>query len=198
MLKNKIIYAFCAALYVLTGTVFADFNSENPTTGTDKINIYEQDDEKDSFDQYGFTRGDMAYLYNGGFDPSQIQTINGEVKKLYRIQFPDQDCYLIAILETKANNGKLAVNLGPVWFIEENGLALNEGDNIQVTGAKMRSNGRFLVIATSLTKSGKSVNIRDQDGGALWGSPRSQKGNAGCMKFNMNKSYHTNTYNNNH
>lgn len=192
MLNKKTLYAFCAALSLFTAPAFADnsngsMNSSNPTTSTDKIYIFEQDDEKESFTRYGFTRGDMAYLYNGEFATDNITNVNGEVTKIYRLQYPDQDCYLIAIIETKANNGKIAVNLGPVWFIEENGLSINEGDSIQVTGAKMRTNGRFVMIATVVTKNGKSINVRDSEGTALWGSPRSQKGNAGCMKFEINK-----------
>lgn len=188
MLSGKFLTKMCvlgASAYFLTGSMFADDN--NGKTPTDQINVYEQDDEKQTYTKHGFTRGDMSYLYDTKFDPSQVESVGGQVTKVMRVQYPDNDCYLIAVLHTKANNGEMAVNLGPIWFIEENNMEINEGDDIQITGAKMRTNGRFLIIATELTKNGKTLNIRDKEGAPLWGSPKSQKGNAECMKLNMKK-----------
>lgn len=174
--------------FMISGTAFAlDVTKEKQNVPTDKITIFEQDDEKDAFTKHGFTRGDMTYLYSGNFDSSMMENISGDVKKVMRVQFPDKDCYVIAILKTQANNGKMAVNLGPIWYLEENNFMINEGDTIQVAGARARSNGRFLVLATELTKNGQTLNIRDKEGTPLWGSPKSQKGDARCMKLDFKK-----------
>lgn len=187
MLKTKFMSQLSMlgiTLFVLTSSsVFAaNQNRDMKTIATDQMKIFEQEDEKQMFTDHGFTRGDMSYLYDGEFDPKLIENVSGNVTQVLRVQYPDTDCYLVAILSTQANNGKIAVNLGPVWFVEENQIKINEGDSIQVTGAKMRTNGRFIVIATDVSKNGSSLSMRDKEGTPLWGSPKCQKGDAQCMK----------------
>lgn len=185
---SKFLVTALGAYVMLSSLAFAcgGYNRDCSVIATDSMTIYEPKDEQSLFDDHGFTRGDMSYLFNGTFDAAQVETLSGPVLQLIRVQFPDKDCYLIAVLSTQGNNGKVAVNLGPVWFGEESGLFLNEGDKIQVSGAKMRTNGRFVVIATEVTKNGYTLNIRDKEGAALWGSPKTQQGRAECMKGSSN------------
>jgi len=192
MLNGKILSKLCAlgvtAFILSSSSVFAyDFNKTKTATKTDEINVYEQDDEKAAYNQNGFTRGDLIYLYNGKYDTSQVENVTGRVEQVFRVQYPDHDTYVIALIGTRANKGKIAVNLGPVWFMEENGLAINEDDSIQLTGAKMRTNGRYVLIASEVNNDGKSLHLRDKDGSALWGSPKCQQGDSECMKKNKNK-----------
>lgn len=175
---------FGISLSLLTQiSLFASCRSNDNPTPTEKITVYDEDDEKEAYNDHGVTRGDLTYLIDVKFDAEKIENFSGEVVKLMRVQFPDQDCYLIAVVKTKANNGKLSINLGPIWFIEENGIRLDEEDEIQVSGSKLRANGRFVVLATDLSFDGKTLNIRDKEGAALWGAPKAQKGNADCMKI---------------
>ncbi len=155
---------------------------KNKNTKTNELIVFEQDDEQEAYAKNGFTRGDFTKLYDFKFNTSDMTNISGEVAQVFRVKYPDNDCYLIAILSTKANNGKVAVNLGPIWFLEENNFSVNENDNIEVKGAKVRTNGRFILVATELTKNGNTLNIRDDKGTPLWGSPQAQKGAAYCEK----------------
>ncbi len=177
------IFVFGLGVSLLAPTSIFARCGDHKQTPTDKLVIFEQDDEKEVYNDHGITRGDLSYLNDVKFNADKVENISGDVFKVMRVQFPDQDCYLIAVVMTKANNGKVSINLGPIWFLEENGFQLFEGDSIQVTGAKMRTNGQNVVIATELSSNGKSINIRDKAGTALWGSPKAQKGNADCMKM---------------
>lgn len=183
MLNIKNIACGLSVFCLLSSSLYAayDYGNSNKTP-TDGIIIFEQDDEKVIYSDYGFTRGDLSYLYDAHFDSAEVKNVSGEVTKVLRVQYPDNDCYLIALVETKANKGAVAVNLGPIWYVEEKGFAINEGDSIQVTGSKLRVNGRYVLIATEVSKDGKSLKIRGEDGTPLWGSPRSQRGNAECMR----------------
>jgi hypothetical protein len=205
--KLKYLFSTSAAIFCLSCTTFAattTYNSNGNGNGngngnkgsqvpTDQIIIFEQEDEERIYDDHGFTRGDMTYLYKGDFDAKTIESVSGEVQDVIRIQFPDKDCYLIAILSTTGNGRRLAVNLGPTWFLEEKGFTVNEGDEIQVKGSKVRLNGRHLLLVTELTIDGRTLNIRDKEGAPLWGSPKAQKGNADCMKHGKKKSLGTGT-----
>lgn len=174
--------AFAASPYSYNGNGNGNGNKNGSQVPTDQITIFEKEDEERIYDDHGFTRGDMTYLYKGEFDAKNVESVSGEVEEVLRIQYPDKDCYLIAIISTSGNGGRMALNLGPTWFLEEKDFTVNEGDEIQVKGAKMRTNGRYLLVVTELTMDGKTLNIRDKEGSPLWGSPKAQKGNADCMK----------------
>lgn len=175
------------SLFTLTASTAFAVDMDQGMSGTDKMNIYDKADEKQLYSKNGFSRGDLIKLYQAKFSNSEMETVTGDVKQVLRVQFPDKDCYLIAILSTDSDSAKVGVNIGPVWFLEENDMAINEGDMIQVTGAKIRTNGRYVLIATEITKNGKTLNLRDKEGNKLWGSPKFQKGNADCMKLDMMK-----------
>lgn len=157
------------------------WNSKSNPLDTSDVNIFEQEDEKRIYTDYGFSRGDISYLYTAQFNPQNIQTLSGEVVDTIRVQYPDLDCYLIALV--RSNNEQMAVNLGPVWFIDENNMTVDEGDDIQITGSRIRNNGRYVFIVSELTKNGDTLKIRDQSGTSLWGAPRVQSGDADCMKY---------------
>lgn len=169
----------CTAFAAMPGTSSNNTNSKVPT---DQIGIYEKDDEEKAYDEHGYTRGDIAYLYKAHFDPSKVETLSGEVEEVMRVKYPDNDCYLIAIISTSTNKSRVALNLGPAWYLEEKDFTVNEGDEVQVKGSKLRVNGRNVMIVEDLTVDGKTLNIRDKEGSSLWGSPKAQKGNAECMK----------------
>ncbi|MCC5832347.1 MAG: hypothetical protein JJU12_04815 [Chlamydiales bacterium] len=191
--KIKYLCSTSLAFFCLTCTAFAvspnigngngnGNGNNNSQIPTHQITIFEQEDEERIYDNHGFTRGDMTYLYKGDFDAKNIESVNGEVEDVVRVQFPDKDTYLIAIISSTGNGGRMALNLGPAWFLEEKGFSVNEGDEIQVKGSKVRVNGRNLLLVTELTMDGRSLNIRDKEGSPLWGTPKAQKGNGDSMR----------------
>lgn len=141
------------------------------------LSVFEEADEENVYNNFGFTRGDIKNLYIYKYDPKSEQTVCGTIAKILRVQFPDNNCYLVAVMNT--TQGNVLANLGPVWFIDENNLVVNEGDQIDVTGSVVRTNGRYIVIASQFKKNGHSLTLRNQSGNPQWGSPKSQKGTTG-------------------
>jgi hypothetical protein len=60
------------------------------------------------------------------------------------------------------------VRLGPAGFLRQNALDLREGDTIAVTGYRVSAGSDDLLVATEVTKQGKTVRMRDEWGRSAW------------------------------
>jgi len=145
-----------------------DTQSTNQPQDRFEINVFDQNDEQALYETYGYSRGDMHHVYKYNFDTKTVETFRGTVEKVMRAKYPDGNCYVLIIL--RADDGDYLVNLGPVWFIDENGLVINEGDTLQVRGSKVRMNGRYIVIAGEVKKDGEVLKFRDVQGQPTWGN----------------------------
>lgn len=163
--------------YSTSTTPAAPYTNGGNQCSTMDISVFEESDEESVYNDHGFTRGDIKNLYTYKYDPKSEQTIKGTVVKILRVQFPDNNCYLIAVLST--DRGNVLANLGPVWFADENNMVVNEGDQIDVSGSVIRTNGRYIIIAGQLKKAAQSLQLRNQSGNPQWGTAKSQKGTQG-------------------
>lgn len=179
-MENKIKKFFFALTFAATSLtvteVYATLDQTYPSKecSPGDLRVFEEDDEREVYGNFGFSRGDMKYLYTHKYDPKHEETVKGRVSKLMRIQFPDSDCYLIAVVSS--SKGDFLVNLGPVWFIDENNMLIKEGDTIEVKGAKVKTNGRHILIGAELKKDDRTLTLRNQSGNPQWGTPKVQRG----------------------
>jgi len=74
----------------------------------------------------------------------------------------------------RMKSGALAydVHVGPSAYIEKSGFTFAAGDQIEVTGSKVQVNGAEALIARVITKSGKQLILRDQQGIPRWSGSR--------------------------
>jgi hypothetical protein len=73
----------------------------------------------------------------------------------------------------KTEKEKLAVYLGPGWFVEKQGMKITDLDQIQVTGSRIMVQGKPAVIAAEVRKGSQVLKLRNEQGQPLWrGSPR--------------------------
>ena len=68
----------------------------------------------------------------------------------------------------KATNGTWDVHLGPSAFLERQGLKLGNGEQVEVTGSKIHSNGSDALLAREVKIGGKTYELRDQNGYPKW------------------------------
>lgn len=148
-----------------------------PLKDCNDVELMENEDEQEMYNTYGYTRGDIYYIYRYKFDSNTMANLEGKVSRVLRVKYPDGDCYLVLIIST--NSGNYLVNVGQVSYLDENRFTLEEGQTVQITGSKIRLNGRYIVIATKITRDGESVDLRNDQGQANW-----QKGMIGMMKNN--------------
>jgi hypothetical protein len=155
----------------------SSYTNGGNSCSTMDISVFEEADEENVYSTFGFTRGDIKNLYIYKYDPRSEQLVIGNIEKILRVQFPDGNCYLVAVIKT--TSGDVLANLGPVWFADENNLVINEGDQVQITGSLVRTNGRYIIIASQFKKGPQSLVLRNQSGNPQWGAPKSQKGTNG-------------------
>jgi hypothetical protein len=75
-----------------------------------------------------------------------------------------------AIVELRLLSGTatIPVRLGPAGFLKQNQVNLKEGDAITVTGYRVSTGDGDLLVATEISKQGKTVRFRDRWGRSGW------------------------------
>jgi len=113
------------------------------------------------------------------FDPKTVETLHGEVVSVEQIQ--GQGCahgrrgrgsgYGVH-LTLKTSDGQIAVHVGPNWFLEKQGLAIAQGDELEVTGSRVVFEGAPVIIAAQIKKGDQTVRLRKDSGVPVWSGGR--------------------------
>jgi hypothetical protein len=153
-------------------------NNDHTSSDLTDINVFQKEDEENLYQEYGYSRGDLNYIYRYQYDVNSIDTIRGEVLKVMRVKYPDGDCYIVVLI--RSDHGDVLINLGPVWYLDQNGIIVDEGDTLFVKGSKVRINGRYIFIAAELRSDGEYLRLRDVQGNPVWLNTHS--GQAGAIE----------------
>jgi hypothetical protein len=68
----------------------------------------------------------------------------------------------------KSDEDKMHIYLCPKPFQEEMGVSLSKGDEIAVTGSKVKLEGADVILAREVVKGTDSLVLRDDKGKAVW------------------------------
>jgi hypothetical protein len=90
-----------------------------------------------------------------GYAATEWVTVNGKV-----IARVDDE------LTIQTADGEMVVHLGPEWYWDAEGIALNAGDQVQVTG--FYEGDEFEVARVENTTTGESVTLRNESGRPMW------------------------------
>lgn len=74
----------------------------------------------------------------------------------------------IVHLMVKSGTEIADVYLCPKSFLEEMGVAFSKGDEIVVTGSKVKQDGADVVLAREVVKGNDSLMLRDDKGDPIW------------------------------
>ena len=119
------------------------------------------------------------------YDPNAVVTVQGQVEKVETRSRParpgmaNQPGREVQILFLKTDQGTMLVHLGPVKFLEQQQFTPKVGDTLAVTGTKMNTGKRDVILAAEVKSGGKTVTLRDAQGNPLWRG----KGLGGRQKF---------------
>ena len=72
----------------------------------------------------------------------------------------------------KTDKETLEVRLGPTTFLEKEKFTFAKGDQIEVTGSKVKIEGADALIAREVKKGGKTLTLRDAQGVPAWSGGR--------------------------
>jgi hypothetical protein len=71
-------------------------------------------------------------------------------------------------LTLKTDTGSFNVLVGPARFVKEKNFTFAKGDQISVTGSKVKFNGSEAIIAREIKKGDKTLTLRDEKGVPAW------------------------------
>ena len=100
------------------------------------------------------------------YDPATEAKVKGTVEE-FKLE-PPSGGKPVAYLVVKSGDDKTQIFLCPKSFLDEMGVTFAMGDNVQITGSKVKENGADLVLAREVIKSGDTVTLRFGDGKPAW------------------------------
>ncbi|HZR57890.1 MAG TPA: hypothetical protein VFA74_13530 [Terriglobales bacterium] len=68
----------------------------------------------------------------------------------------------------KSGTDMIDVYLCPKSFLDDMGVSLSKGDEIALTGSKVKAEGADLILARELVKGNDTVVLRDDKGNPVW------------------------------
>jgi len=118
------------------------------------------------------------------FDPATVTTMQGEILEVERIPRGRRGEGVHLMVASGAE--KLAVHLGPSFFVDQQGLKLAKGDRIEVKGSRIVLDGKPTLIAQEIKRGSESMALRDANGFPLWAGtgPGRQGGRGGWRRGN--------------
>jgi hypothetical protein len=100
------------------------------------------------------------------YDPATETKLKGVVQELKLV--PPSGGKPVAYLELKSGGDTVEVFLGPKSFLDEVGASLKAGDQVEVTGSKVKNAGTDLILAREVVKGDDTLTLRFKDGKPAW------------------------------
>jgi hypothetical protein len=75
-------------------------------------------------------------------------------------------------LMVKTDSETLEVHIGPTFYLEEQKFTFGVGDQIEVTGSKVKYQGVDALLAREVKKGDKTLLLRNAQGIPLWSKSR--------------------------
>ena len=100
------------------------------------------------------------------YDPHTETKMKGTVEE---VKLPPKGSEKeIAALLVKSGTEIVDVYLCPKSFLEEMGVSFSKGDEIAVTGSKVKQDGADVVLAREVVKGNDTLVLRDDKGNPVW------------------------------
>jgi len=118
--------------------------------------------------QGGRGRGRGARNYN----PATEITVKGTVEAV--TQTAGRRGWAGTHLTLNTDQGAYDVHVGPASYISAQQFAFAKGENVEVIGSKTIVDAKGVLIAREITKDGKTLTLRDEQGFPKWSRAASQ------------------------
>lgn len=115
-----------------------------------------------------------ASYYHWNWNPATVETIKGEVMTKDLITPPQGKNWSPAVgLTLKKGDAYAAyVHLGPQWYIDRQGIDIEVGDQVEVTGSKILVEGNKVILVSIIKKGDRIWQLRDEKGFPFWSARR--------------------------
>jgi hypothetical protein len=100
------------------------------------------------------------------YDPITETKLKGVVEQLKLL--PPTGGKPVVYLVMKSGQDTVQIFLCPKSFLDEMGVSFKAGDEIQVTGSKVKQDGADLILAREVIKGEDTLTLRFKDGKPAW------------------------------
>lgn len=107
------------------------------------------------------------------YDASAEITVKGTVEEV-RERGPEGRTRTLLVVKT--GDQTLNVSLGPSSFVADSKIKFAQGDEVEVTGAKMNFRGNEMLMARTVKKGDQTLTLRDKNGRPKWSQGRRRRG----------------------
>ncbi len=118
----------------------------------------------------GMKRGN-AGKGDHGYDVKSVETINGEVYKIDRVENKEKGMVGIHV-GLKTASESIEVHLGPAWYVDAQSVRLAKGDAREIKGSKITYKDAPALIAATIKKGEEVLVLRDDEGKPVWRGKR--------------------------
>jgi hypothetical protein len=102
---------------------------------------------------------------SAAYNPANETKMKGTIEELKMPAKGDKD---VAHLKLKSVDGVIDISLAPRAFLEDMGSTLAKGDEVSITGCKVKQEGGDFVLAREVVKGGETLVLRDDKGKPVW------------------------------
>jgi hypothetical protein len=115
--------------------------------------------------------------YSRLFNPATITEVKGTIVSIEKI-IPEKGMSngIHFLLKTDAKE-KIAIHLGPEWFLDNQDIQFAKGDIITVKGSKINFDKKMTIIAMTVSKADNYLYLRDAKGNPKWNGWKQGKKN---------------------
>jgi hypothetical protein len=103
-----------------------------------------------------------------GYDPETETTVTVVVEKVK--EHACEHCWKGATgmhLMAKAGEDQYEILIGPAEFLKEKGFAIVEGDELEITGSRLKDE-EGVILARAVRKADEELTLRDESGVPAW------------------------------
>ena len=101
------------------------------------------------------------------FNPATVHTFKGEIASIRTFNYATRPTPHKQLL-LRTPKGEIGIDLGPLWYLDSQGILMAPGEQIEVEGSLVKTNGTHYVIASSITQGKNTYQLRDKNGVPLW------------------------------
>ena len=110
----------------------------------------------------------LATVPESDFDGARVERYEGQVLSVQRVE-KDRDVIPGVYVLLKTEEGNRAVRLGPDWYLEREGLAIEPYDKMEVLASEVQTTqSRPALVAAKVRANGKTVVLRSNQGKPVW------------------------------
>jgi hypothetical protein len=115
----------------------------------------------------GLSAAQMGHESGTQYDLKTEMTLTGTVEDVMDVPRTGAMSGTHLSLKTKAVT--IHVHLGPTAFVKKLGIPFAKGDQVTVTGSRIKGEGFEAILARTVTKGDSVVTLRDKNGMPRWG-----------------------------